>query len=273
MGAIGRTPAQRRRPQGGIPFGCHRSYPPSVFDRERLFLHVPLVHRRFLHSSGWHWSPDQCLRSRTALPPRATGPLTSVFMHSPRSYRSCVVMAPPVRPPPSVLSRPPRQELPQNLDRLRRRRQDVPHHLRHRPVPRLHLSTPGRNLGLKRANYASHFPLRQHAVLKYHHVPARSPQLSKPIIIKAACVRICTFRDFCIQSAYHVAGPARLWPHGGGRTRWAFALLSADSVPATPSPAEIPYDTAIRAVIVDVRLGSTQRDYPRQPPAALRAAV
>ena len=43
--------------------------------------------------------------------------------------------------------------------------------------------------------------------------------------------------------------------------------------PLTRSPAEIPCDAAIRAVIVDIWLGLALGDYPRQPPAASRAVV
>ncbi len=72
------------------------SYPTRVFFCETISI------------LAWHWSPDQCLRSRVASRPRATlclgatGPLTSVFRRrggQPRPVRK-IASAPP---PPSVL--------------------------------------------------------------------------------------------------------------------------------------------------------------------------
>ncbi len=84
-------PAQRLRPRGAISWvalvprpvssiasdsssACDSS-PTIVFERAEAIFRVPQIPRPASsparrHFSGWHWSPDQCLRSRAIHPPR-----------------------------------------------------------------------------------------------------------------------------------------------------------------------------------------------------------
>ncbi len=135
--------------------------PTSVFDRERLHppratFPPPCSGPRFLvrrpasspprrPSSGWHWSPDQCLRSRATHPPRKPFSRLQSKIRNRKSKISARTLCPPTslfnrgRPilrvpqcPPSCPSPPPHQ----NHRPTCRRQPPLPHLARpHLPVP------------------------------------------------------------------------------------------------------------------------------------------
>ncbi len=111
--------AQRLRPRAGIfwvalvprpvfsiasdPSTVRHRSPPTAFERAAAILRVPQVHRRASsharrHFSGWHWSPDQCPRSRAIHPPCATVPRPS-SSNEPRPSSVCPKSATPRRRP------------------------------------------------------------------------------------------------------------------------------------------------------------------------------